>query len=58
MDFRNPPGQYDPEVHKMRHEEELQKSKSGFFRGLLWNTVNLLIVVAIIVFIYFLVKLF
>lgn len=58
MDFRNPPGQYDPNVHKRRHEEEKQKRLSGFFRGFIWNAVNFLIAVAIIVLIVFLVKLF
>ncbi|MWV43706.1 hypothetical protein GRF59_08655 [Paenibacillus sp. HJL G12] len=58
MDFRNPPGQYDPDVHQKRHEEELEKRLSGSFRGLLWNTVNLLIAVGAIVLIIFLIKLF
>lgn len=48
MDFRNPPGQYDPEVHKKRHEDNKEKS-FGSFRGLVWNIVNLLIAIAIIV---------
>ncbi|GIP26232.1 hypothetical protein J23TS9_13620 [Paenibacillus sp. J23TS9] len=51
MDFRNPPGHYDPNVHKRRHDENPEK-------GLVWNTVNLLITVAIIVLVINLIRLF
>lgn len=51
MDFRIPPGQYDPEVHKKRHEDNKEKG-FGSFRGLVWNIVNLLIAIAIIVLIF------
>ncbi|MEC0373100.1 hypothetical protein [Paenibacillus chibensis] len=57
MDFRNPPGQYDTEVHKKRHEDNKEKG-FGSFRGLVWNIVNLLIAIAIIVLIVVLVEIF
>ncbi|WP_179281286.1 hypothetical protein [Paenibacillus sp. XY044] len=55
MDFRNPPGQYDPDVHKKRHDEKVNQ---GTGRGFLWNLVNLLIGLAIIAVIILLVWLF
>ena len=55
MDFRNPPGQYDPDVHKKRHDEKVNQ---GAGRGFLWNLVNLLIGLAIVAVIILLVWLF
>jgi len=56
-DFRNPPGQYDPHIHKQRHEEN-QRMGSGSFREILWNSASLLIAFGIIVLIFFLIKIF
>lgn len=56
-DFRNPPGQYDPHVHKQRHEEK-QRMESGTLKELLWNSASLLIAFGIIVLIFFLIRFF
>ncbi|NWL88052.1 hypothetical protein DMN77_10675 [Paenibacillus sp. 79R4] len=50
-DFRNPPGQYDPHVHKQRHEEK-QKMGAGSLKEVLWDLVSLLIALGIMVLIF------
>lgn len=54
MDFRNPPGQYDPHVHKQQHEEKHRVGHSSF-REILWNLASLLIAIGILVLIFFLI---